>query len=413
MKIVRIICLLLVSLMAISPLGAVLAQEEEEPPEPVLISEEEPSYSLTIAPSLGRYNTEARAGTGKHFPVDVENLGTASVDNITFSADLPYGWAVEFSPEKLDSLGALDRETIDVTIASPSVTEVGDYMITLRASGAQASAEEIDIRVTLSAPVFEEKIEVMAVYSKLEAIAGEEFAFEVEYRFTGAGGVTGESRDFELRTTVPQGWEAYMTPRYEKEKKLSAISLKPGVAYGERTRVVVSAPFWPLPEPGEYKITFEAVSGELKDSVELKAVITARYFLALVPSGERYDTKAEAGRDNYFSVELGNLGTAVIENINFSSDKPQGWTIEFTPEKVDLLEAIDSQTIDVNIKPPPETIAGDYMVTFRASGTQYSSEKLALRVTVETPTIWGWVGVAVILVVIGALVVIFMRFSRR
>ena len=402
MKTVRIICLLLVSLMAIYPLGAVLAQEEEET-----------SYSLTLTPALGRYNTEARAGTGKHFLVDVENLGTVSVDNITFSADLPYGWAVEFSPEKVDLLGALDRETIDVTIASPSVTEVGDYMVTLRASGAQASAEEIDIRVTVTAPVFEEKIEVMAVYSKLEAIAGGEFAFEVEYRFIGAGGVTGESRDFELRATVPQGWDAYMTPRYEKEKKISAISLKPGVAYGERTRVVVSAPFWPLPEPGEYKITFEVASGELKDSVELKAVITARYFLALVPSEERYDTKAEAGRDNYFSVEVGNLGTAVIDNINFSSDKPQGWTIEFTPEKVDLLEAFDTQTIDVNIKPPPETIAGDYMVTLRASGTQFSSEKLALRVTVETPTIWGWVGVAIILVVIVGLVVIFMRFSRR
>ncbi len=204
MKIVRIICLLLVSLMAIYPLGAVLAQEEEEPPVPALISEEEPLYSLTIAPSLGRYNTEAIAGTGKHFPVDVENLGTASVDNITFSSDQPWGWAVVFSPEKVDLLGALDRETIDVTIASPSVTEVGDYMVTLRASGAQASAEEIDIRVTVTAPVFEEKVEVMAVYSRLEAIAGEEFAFEVEYRFTGAGGVTGESRDFELRAIVPQ-----------------------------------------------------------------------------------------------------------------------------------------------------------------------------------------------------------------
>lgn len=36
MKFVRIICLLVVSLLALSPLGAVLAQED---PEPVLISE--------------------------------------------------------------------------------------------------------------------------------------------------------------------------------------------------------------------------------------------------------------------------------------------------------------------------------------------------------------------------------------
>lgn len=401
MKIVRIICLLLMSLLAIYPLGTVFAQQEEA------------VYNLVLTPITRRYDTEVVAGKLKYFPVEVENLGTATVDNITFSLDKPEGWTIEISPDKVDLLGALDSETIELTIKPPAGTEPGDYMVTLRASGAQASAEEIDIRVTVKTAVREEKIELLAIYPALEAIAGEDFVFEVEYRYAGTGGVLGESRDFELRATAPQGWEVYFTPRYEKEKKISAITLKPGVAYGERTRVVVSAPFWPLPEPGEYKITFEAVSGELQESIELKAVITARYTLILIPAAERYDTKAKAGKDNYFSVDVGNLGTAAIENITFSSDKPQGWTIEFSPEKVDLLEAFDRQTIDVDIKPPPETIAGDYMVTFRASGAQTSAEKLDIRVTVETPTIWGWVGVGIILVVIVGLVVIFMRFSRR
>ncbi len=42
MKVARIICLLVVGLLAVSPLGGVLAQEEEEEPIPVLISE--PDY---------------------------------------------------------------------------------------------------------------------------------------------------------------------------------------------------------------------------------------------------------------------------------------------------------------------------------------------------------------------------------
>jgi uncharacterized membrane protein len=53
------------------------------------------------------------------------------------------------------------------------------------------------------------------------------------------------------------------------------------------------------------------------------------------------------------------------------------------------------------------------MIGVRASGVQKTSEKINIRVTVETPTVWGWVGVAIIAIVVVGLVVIFMRFSRR
>nr|MBC8477304.1 ABC transporter substrate-binding protein [Dehalococcoidia bacterium] len=119
------------------------------------------------------------------------------------------------------------------------------------------------------------------------------------------------------------------------------------------------------------------------------------------------------GRDNYFSLEVGNLGTAPIDKVTFSSDKPAGWSVEVTPDQVDSVEALDSQTVEINIKPPPDTIAGDYLISLRASGVQANSPKIDIRVTVETPTVWGWVGVAIIAIVVVGLVVIFMRFSRR
>jgi len=254
----------------------------------------------------------------------------------------------------------------------------------------------------------EERVETQVGFPSMETIAGGELVFEVEFRYTGV-----EAREFQLKTTAPNGWEVYLTPRYEKERKVKAANLKPSLSYGDTLRVVVTPPFWPLPEPGEYDITVEAVSGELSGIAELTAVITAKYVLTVAPDTERYNTTVRVGEDNVFSVRVQNLGTAPIDNIKFTPTKPEGWAIEFTPDKIDILEAIDEQKVDVNIKPPPKTIAGDYVISLEASGKQAATRKMDIRVTVESPTIWGWVGVGVILLVIAGLVVIFMRFSRR
>lgn len=396
MKLVRISCLLLVALVALSPLGAVLAQAEV----------------LSLAPRDGRYNTEIVAGKDRFVDLELKNLSAAPAKNIALSADKPKGWTVYFEPEKLASLEGYGTKRIDATIAVPAEADVGDYMVAFKASADQAPTVKIEIRVTVNKPIVEPKLEMRALYPTLTAIAGEELVFEVEFLYTAAK-LTDEPIVLNLLTKVPPKWEVTMTPPYEKEKKLSAITLKPGFTFGDKIRVAVRPPFLPLPDPGEYKITLTGDSGKLKNTIELKAAITARYTLALLPADERYNTKAAAGKDNFFSIEVGNLGTAPIDKINFSSTKPSGWTIEFKPDKVDSLAALDTKAIDVNIKPPPETIAGDYSITLQASGTQATARELQIRVTVETPTLWGWVGVGIIFIVVVGLVYTFMRFSRR
>lgn len=254
----------------------------------------------------------------------------------------------------------------------------------------------------------EETIELIASYPKMEAVAGSAFEFEVEFKYQGI-----EARVFDLVAQGPKDWAAYMTQTYAKDKRISAIRLEPTTTYGTKITVMAASPFWLMPEPGDYKITVEASSEEIKGSIELTTVITARYTLDLVPATERYNTSATAGKDNYFSIVVQNQGTAAIENITFSASKPSGWTIEFSPDEVDSLDAVDYQTIDVNIKPPSKTIAGDYEITLRASGKQASAEGLDIRVTVETPPVGQWVGVGIIVLVIAGLIVIFMRFSRR
>jgi uncharacterized repeat protein (TIGR01451 family) len=254
----------------------------------------------------------------------------------------------------------------------------------------------------------EESIDLAPTFPSLEAISGSNFQFEVELRFTGS-----EARVFELDAIAPQGWSVHMTPQFESERRISAIRLEPGLAGRTKIKVVAISPFFPLTDPGEYPITLEATSGGISGTTELTAVITARYDMALASTNELLNTTARAGSDNFFSIEVQNRGTAPIDNIQFSSIKPSGWTIDFNPEKIDSLPALDFQTVDVNIKPPTETIAGDYRITLRAKGEQAPQEEIEIRVTVETPTIWGWVGVGIIVIVIAGLTFLFIRFSRR
>lgn len=254
----------------------------------------------------------------------------------------------------------------------------------------------------------EDKIELLASFPKVELTSGQTVEFKVRLRWWGS-----EDRAFDLLVTAPKGWTVYCKPSYE-ETRISAIRLEPGkTEYPETIRVVAVPPFYELPEPGEYVITVQASSGEIKDTVELKAIVTAKYDLDLVPTRERYSTSATAGKDNYFSVQIQNSSTETVDSIAFSSYKPEGWTIDFSPNWVDSLAAGDFQTIDVNIKPPPKTIAGDYSITLRASGEQVSAENIKIRVSVETPTLWGWIGIVIIVLVIAGLAFVIMRFSRR
>lgn len=253
----------------------------------------------------------------------------------------------------------------------------------------------------------EEKIELTTPYTKLEGTSGTSFEFEVELNYQGS-----EARVFDLVATGPKNWTVYITPSYPKDKRIRDIRLEPGKAYGEKINVTAIPPFWLMPEPGEYQITLEATSGEIKGTIELTAVVTAKYDLSLTPTEERYNTSATAGKDNYFPVLVANEGSAPIDNITFSSNKPGGWTIEFLPDKVDSLIAGNFQTIDINIKPPPKTIAGDYKITLIANGKQ-ARDNMDIRVSVETPPVGQWVGVGIIVLVIAGLAVIFMRFSRR
>ena len=246
-------------------------------------------------------------------------------------------------------------------------------------------------------------------YPKIDGLATDTFQFNVDLVYTGA-----TSRVFDLKATAPPNWNVTITPLYDTSKKISSLSMESAIT-GTTQSIQVTASYtnWPLPAPGEYTINVEASSNNVVAKIDLIAKVTARYSLSADTSDKLYSINVKSNHDNLFSVIVMNTGTAPIENITFSSDKIQGWDVTYKPEKIDSLASLETKTVDIDIKPAAKTVSGDYMLNIWVTGKQASADKMAMRVTVETPTIWGWVGVIIIVIVVVGLIGIIMRFGRR
>jgi uncharacterized membrane protein len=235
------------------------------------------------------------------------------------------------------------------------------------------------------------------------------YTFDVDIKYSGA-----DRRALALSATAPQGWSAYTTAGYP-EREVTSVQIGPAAfeSATETVKVTLMPNYGTLPEPGDYTVTLRVSSGELSQSLDLKATVKAKYTLNMGTDTGNLNARVTAGKENHFAVNLINAGSAPIDSLSFTATKPEGWTVSFKPEKVDSLSSGQRQQVDVVITPPEgKTIAGDYMINLKAdNGTQNAA--MDVRVTVLTPSIWGWVGIIIIVVVIGGLAVLFMKLGRR
>jgi len=257
-------------------------------------------------------------------------------------------------------------------------------------------------------PPTEEKLELGSRFPVQSDVAGESFEFDVTFKWHGS-----EFRTFDLNATGPPKWTISLTGG-PAGKELPAIGLEPEKTYPDTIKVGFAPLAGEFPEPGEYVVTLTASSGDITETIELKAVVTALYRYALYTGTGRLSTKVTAGKENRFSVMIANTGTEVIEKIELLSSKPAEWSIEFEPtDEINNLEPGMAQELYAVIKPPREAIAGDYVVTMQAISPDLAKRQMEIRVTVLTPTILGWVGIGIVLVVIAGLGFLFRRLGRR
>ena len=234
------------------------------------------------------------------------------------------------------------------------------------------------------------------------------FYFTVNLTYSGLDTVT-----VNLSPTAPQGWNSYVT---FTSKEVTSVPIGP-MTYATPDTKSLSVNLSPnsgvTTNPGTYTMTLKATSGNLSASIDLSGTVKAKYAFSLNTSNSNLAMKATAGKGNNLAIEMVNTGSVPLDNIALNSQKPDGWVITYTPDKIDTIAAGQTVQANVLITPPKDkTVAGDYNITLSASNAN-ANQSMIIRVTVETPTIWGTVALIIIVLVIVGLAVLFLKLGRR
>ncbi len=390
----------IVSKLLLTPLMALVALSASAAGLPAIASAQSPDvYLSTAVPGV-----TVERGKQVTFSIDVNNKSTVGKTVDLTLSKAPDGW----SPILKDR-GFIVRsvwveggksESVDLQLTAPAEAK-GDNEFVLRANGAGVDST-LRLLVGVKDQASQATSALVVQYPTLQGKSGSSFGFKADLRNDSEG-----DRTYGLSFKAPDGWEVSFKPSYE-DKQISSVQVKTGASQSLDISVTPPA----MIQAGDYPITITAASASDRASSDLKVTITGTFKMNMGTRGDLFNTQATAGSESPFYVTIANTGSAPLQNVSLSSSKPDGWAVTFQPDKIDQLDPGAQREVTMLIKPASKAIAGDYMLNVTASHPQVSVNK-DIRVTVETPSFWGWIGVGILVIVIGGLMGLFMKLGRR
>jgi len=294
-----------------------------------------------------------------------------------------------------------ERLTLELTPPEDASTD-GEHAIEVRA---RTAAETVTLPLVVRLSETEEAASGLSLEPELPALRGtarSTFSFKIKVKNEGA-----EDGLFNLTASVPAGFQTRFKKGYGSEE-ITGLPIAAGATETVTMEVIPSRGV----AAGRYEAGFE-VSGEgLSGITQLSLDVTGEPQVAIVGPQERLSGEAVAGRESSFTFMLVNTGTASATDLELSATPPSGWTVEFEPKDVAQIAPNSTGEVNVKITPSEQAIAGDYMVSVRASNDTVS-ENVQFRVTVRTSTLWGAAGLGVIAVAALVLGGAVMRYGRR
>jgi uncharacterized membrane protein len=227
-----------------------------------------------------------------------------------------------------------------------------------------------------------------------------EFSLELENKMD-------QDAVFDLFSKGPEGWEVNFKPAYES-RYISSFQLK--AKKSAKLTVEVKPPF--DSKPGEYPVNVRISSGAVFAETTLTVVLTGTYDLSVSTASGLLSLEAMQGKPARVSIYVKNLGTAVQSHIGLLSFNPENWIVEYRPDRLDDLPPGETRQVEVMITPYNKALVGDYSVELRASGEKVA-KSVELRVTVKASSIFGWIGIALIVLVVAGLAFLFRWLGRR
>ena len=338
------------------------------------------------------------------------NLNATSL-NVEILIQKPDGWEVELTYRGYKVfrffLEPEEEKTITVKIKVPENAEPGVNVVSFKAQDVQGAMASNDVAIQFNVVEKPKKnpIELEVSFPSLSGGAGD----TLEYRFDLRNNLDKEITVGLKALNVPEGWIVRFKPSAFEQKVISSVTIGPK---GRETGLVMEVKPVSTAKPGDYKITLVAETEEFTAQTEVTATITGKAEYSLSTPNQLLSFEVGAGEEKQLTVVISNDGSEDLTDISLSVSAPSGWTASVEPEKVSLLRAGDATTVTLKVKPPANALAGDYSLRVSAYHPDAGSERLQFRVTVTKQTFWGFIGVAVVVVSVLALLVVFWRFGR-
>jgi uncharacterized membrane protein len=352
-------------------------------------------------------------GQGQEVTMDTEvvNRTKNPVEvNLTLDA-VPKGWEVNFNsrypsyPIRSVTVQGEKSTTIEFKGKIPQNTKPGNYNIKVSAkdeTGATQYSDTINFRV-MAGKVATGGLKLTSQYPVLSTASGQTLKFTVDLK-----NETNKPLTVNLSAQAPPAWTVRFKPQFG-DTQISSIQLKENA--NETLSVEIDTPA--RADAKEYPVNVRAQAGAFEATADLKVSLKGTQDLKMGSASGTLNTSITAGKKTPVDFLVGNAGTAPVRNLAFITKKPNDkWTVEFKPDKIDALNPGEVREIKMEILAPDRTIAGDYLLTLTANAPEVN-RSVDFRVTVSTPTIWGWIGFGIVALVVIGLAAVFFRLGRR
>jgi len=292
------------------------------------------------------------------------------------------------------------RANLDLKVKVPGDAAPGRYSLLVKAETPEGP-RELPIALTVG-PQPEAALTAEPKLPTLRGSPRSTFDFRVTTKNDSADNMV-----VTLAAQAPRGFQVTFKESYGTQE-LTSVPIKAGetkdLAIDVKPPQGIAA--------GQYPVTVHLSSEQAKAQTRLVLDVTGQPSVSLTGENDRLSGEASAGSEKRFPFILRNTGSAEARNLSLSASAPTGWKVSFEPKEISQLAPNGEEKVTALVTPSEKALAGDYMLSVRASGDGLS-ESVNYRVTVMTSTMWGVVGLGVIAASLLALLGAVGRFGRR
>lgn len=338
-------------------------------------------------------------GESINYSIDIINHSDAIQTATLHVQGLPRGWNYElkaggFTVSEIAVLGS-DKKNFSLKVDVPFKVNKGTYRFMVTTD----EGAELPLSVTVSEQGTYQT-ELATKQPNMQGNAKSPFNFNATLK-----NQTAEQQRYALIADAPRGWNVVFRVQ---GKQATSAQVEANATENISIDITPSASV----QAGSYKIPVRATTSSTSADMELEVVVTGSYDIELTTPRGLMSADITAGGTKRIDLVIRNTGSAELKDVQLSANKPADWEVTFDPAKIEKMAAGSTTNVTATVKAAPKALPGDYITKITAK-TPEATTTAEFRLSVHTPMIYGWLGILIIVVVLGGVYYLFRKYGRR